>query len=259
MIDIHNHVLPGIDDGAADMAESIEMCRVAFRDGIRVIVATPHSLDGNHVTDPELIRRLVKDLNQALEEKGVAVKILPGMETRVGPDLPELLSAGRVVPLNQGRYVLLEFDRAHVPAGFDRLVNRLKELGYGIVLGHPEKNLRLQNDLEYLPKLMDTLGAWDLIIQISADSLTGAAGTYAYKAARSLLKRGLVHVIATDAHSVAVRPPVLSQALVEAGKIVGEARARQLVHDIPLAILKGIGFPKLEAPRPPKRWWQIFS
>src|SRR5512140_203823 len=103
MIDIHNHVLPGIDDGAADMAESIEMCRIAARDGIKVIVATPHSFDGNRVTDPELIRRMVKDLNQALRAKGVDVKVLAGMETRVGPDLPELLSAGRVVPLNQGR------------------------------------------------------------------------------------------------------------------------------------------------------------
>jgi protein-tyrosine phosphatase len=259
MIDIHNHVLPGIDDGAADMAESIEMCRIASQDGIKVIVATPHSFDGNRVTDPGLIRRMVKDLNQALQAKGVDVKVLPGMETRVGPDLPELLSADRVVPLNQGGYVLLEFDRAHVPAGFDRLVSRLRELGYGIVLGHPEKNLRLQSDQEYLPKLMDTLGAWDLIIQISADSLTGAAGRQAYKAARFLLKRGLVHVIATDAYSVAVRPPLLSPALVEAGKIVGEARARQMVHDIPLAVLKGIGFPKLEEPRPSKRWWRIFS
>lgn len=259
MIDIHNHVLPGIDDGAADMAESIEMCRIAARDGIKVIVATPHSFDGNRVTDPELIRRMVKALNQALQAKGVDVKVLPGMETRVSPDLPDLLSAGRVVPLNQGRYVLLEFDRAHVPAGFDRLVSRLRDMGHGIVLGHPEKNLRLQSDQEYLPKLMASLGAWDLIIQISADSLTGSAGRQAYKAARFLLKRGLVHAIATDAHSVAVRPPLLSPALAEAGKIVGEARARQMVHDIPLAVLKGIGFPKLEEPRPSKRWWRIFS
>lgn len=259
MIDLHNHLLPGIDDGAADLSESLEMCRVAAEDGIRVIVATPHSFDGDHVTSPDLITNMVGDLNEILRRQGEHLRVLPGMEIRVGPDLLELVEAGKVLPLNQGRYLLLEFQHAHVPAGFGRLVTMLKECGYGAVLGHPEKNLRIQHDPEFLPKLVDSLAAWDLIFQVSADSLAGAAGKVAYKTARLLLKSGMACVIATDAHSVDARPPILSAALAEAARIVGQERALQMVKDVPLAILRGIGFPNLREPAPPRRWWQIFS
>ncbi|MBI5250975.1 MAG: tyrosine protein phosphatase [Desulfomonile tiedjei] len=259
MIDLHNHVLPGIDDGAADMAESVGMCRIAASEGIRVIVATPHSFDGDHVTAPNVIVSMVKSLNDAVQREGLDLRILPGMEIRVVPELLELLLAGRLLALNHGRYLLLEFQHAHVPAGFERLVGLLKEAGYGIVLGHPEKNLRIQRDREYLPKLMSSIEPWDLIIQISADSLTGSAGPDACKTARFLMKKGLVHVIATDAHSVTTRPPVLSEALADASRIVGQSRVQQMLCDVPLAILNGIGFPQLEEVVKPRRWWQIFS
>jgi protein-tyrosine phosphatase len=259
MIDLHNHVLPGLDDGAADLAESLSMCRIAEKDGIKVIVATPHSFDGDHVTAPEAVLSLVRQLNGILKKERLDIRILPGMEIRVVPELPELLSASKLVALNEGKYLLLEFQHAHVPAGFDRLVNLLKGAGYAIVLGHPEKNLRIQQDQDYLPNLMESLGAWDLIIQISADSLTGAAGKIAYDTARFLMKKGLVQVIATDAHSPEARPPLLSEALAQAARTVGEARARRMVHDVPRAILNGIGFPQLEQSAPQRPWWKIFS
>ncbi len=259
MIDLHTHVLPGIDDGASDIAESLRICRAASRDGTEIIVATPHYLDFHGAPDANQIRLLVAELNQTLENEDVPVKVLPGMEIRVLPELPELVTAGRVITLNEGRYLLVEFPRAQVPAGFDLLVRRLTHLGYGIVLAHPEKNLRIQSDPEYLNRLVSLPDSWDLIIQISADSLTGDAGRDAYNTARFLMQKGLAKVIATDAHSVVSRPPMLAAALAKAREMVGDARARQMVQDIPAAILQGDGFPRLEEPNPPKRWWNVFS
>ncbi len=119
-------------------------------------------------------------------------------------------------------------------------LSRLKDLGYGVVLAHPEKNLQIQSDPEYLAKLVAPLDSWDLITQISADSLTGDAGRAAYNTARFLMEKGLAQVIATDTHSVFSRAPLLSAALAKAEKIVGDKRARQMVQDIPAAILRGV-------------------
>jgi len=259
MIDLHNHLLAGLDDGASDPVETLEMCRIAAKDGIRVIVATPHSCTGDFMTEPETVLNMVGNLNSRLKTEGLDLKVLPGMEIRVVPELPELLTFGKLMPLNLGKYLLLEFQHAHVPAGFHRLIDLLKQKGYSIVLGHPEKNLRIQEDDRYLPKLMESLGPWDLILQISADSLTGDAGKPAYKTACNLMKKGLVNVIATDAHSPKLRPPLISKALAEATRLVGEARALQMVRDIPKAILKGLGFPQPVDVASPLPWWKIFS
>jgi protein-tyrosine phosphatase len=259
MIDLHNHILAGIDDGPSKADESLRMCRMAVDDGIRCVVATPHSFNGDHVTDPDNILTRVANLNLKLELEKLPLKILPGMEIRMVPEFVELLLEGRLLSLNQGKYFLLEFHPAHVPAGFDRLLNFMRTRGHGVVLAHPEKNLQIQNNVEQVINWLNRDEPWDLLVQISADSLTGEAGKQAYNVARLLLNRSCVHVIASDAHAAERRPPILSKAHEIASDLIGSARAFQMVHDVPAAILYGTPFPILEPTVNRRKWWHIWS
>jgi protein-tyrosine phosphatase len=259
MIDIHNHLLHAIDDGPEEREETLEMCRIAYEDGIRTIVATPHSFDGRVVQRPEAIKSLVAELNQDLAAHEISIKVLPGMEVRVTAELLENLSGNDVLPLNGGKHVLLEFHPLHVPAGFENLVERFVESGLSLILAHPEKNLLIQRNPSYLYKLLLRFKPWNVVTQVTADSLIGKAGFWASHTAKVLLKSGLAHVIATDAHSARHRPPKLARAVEKAARVIGEDKARNMVQDIPEAILDGKTFPDNWEPTEPRRWWRIFS
>ena len=257
MIDTHNHILHRLDDGPSERKESLDMARIAWEDGIRTIVATPH-FNGNFVTTPGQIRSAVEGLNNDLAAAGNGLRIVPGMEARVSADLVNDLKNGRLLPINDGTYVLLEFQAQHIPTGFENLVRRFREEGLSVVLAHPEKNLLIQRNPLYVFNLLQRFEPWHVIMQITADSLTGDSGFWAAQTARLLLKCGLAHLIATDAHSSNRRAPLLSRAKEKASSLVGEERANQMVHDIPLAILDGKDFPDPFERKQPKPWWRIF-
>lgn len=256
MIDLHNHLLSGFDDGSREWAETLAMCRIAVQDGIRIIVATPHSMNGDYTADPQQVTAAVDKLNRDLATRKLPLSVVPGMEVRIVPELVELAIQGKILTLGRGRFLLVEFHPAHIPSGFHNLVEHARDKGYGIVLCHPEKNLGIQYDSDYLPQLMKRFTDWELLIQISADSLTGDAGPVSLRTARNLLKSGLAHIIASDAHSSEFRSPRLSPAVEIASTLVGPEKARQLVWDIPKAVLQGLGFPQYEEPPPPARWWR---
>ncbi|MEW6350906.1 MAG: CpsB/CapC family capsule biosynthesis tyrosine phosphatase [Thermodesulfobacteriota bacterium] len=256
MIDIHNHLLSGMDDGPNDPDETMAMCRLAAEDGIRVIAATPHLADGQFINNPDEIISAVTSLNRLVIEAGLNLRIVPGMEVRVAPDLVEKLRSGRILPLNQGRYVLLDLHPAHLAPGLARLLKKVGSAGYGIVLGHLEKNIPIQENPEHVYELLKELPPWRLVLQISADSLLGEAGSAALKTAKILLRHNLAHVIATDAHSSRVRLPRLSLALRVAERVVGKDRARMMAREIPLAILRDRNFPGPSEPIRPKSWWR---
>lgn len=257
MIDTHNHILHRLDDGPSERKESLDMARIAWEDGIRTIVATPH-FNGNFANTPEHIRSAVSDLNNDLVLAGSGLRIVPGMEARVSASLVNDLRSGRILPINDGRYVLLEFQAQHVPTGFENLVHHFLEAGFSVVLAHPEKNLLIQRNPMYVFNVLERFEPWQLLMQITADSLTGDSGFWAAQTARLLLKCGLAHLIATDAHSSNRRAPFLSRAKEKASSLVGEERASQMVHDIPLAILEGKDFPPPFERKQPKPWWRIF-
>lgn len=257
MIDIHSHILAGIDDGAEDELEMLEMCRIAREDGISSIVATPHSFDGKYLCEPAEIKGRVSSLNEALSENGIDLRILPGMEVRIVAELPQHLSEGRILAVNEGNYVLLEFHPSHIPAGFENLLKDLIARGFGAILAHPEKNAVIQRRPEYLYKLIEEFDAWKLLVQITAESVIGIAGFRAGRTAKILLQHDLAHLIATDAHSSKGRPPQLSQAVTVATRLVGEEKALKMVTQIPLAVLGEEDFPDGWDPKDPKRWWRI--
>jgi protein-tyrosine phosphatase len=257
MIDIHNHLLPQIDDGPSDEQETFEMCRLARDDGITTIVATPHSFDGKFVTKPEKVRSLAAELNSRLKSGHIDLNVVPGMEVRVGVDLLMRLERHEILPLNDGKHVLLEFHPADIPLGFENLLHRILELGYSAILAHPEKNLAIQAAPEFVYKLLTQFKPWELLIQITADSLNGTAGFRARSCSKILLKNNLVHLIASDAHSTQGRPPSLSKAVSSAARIVGEDSALKMVYDIPRAVVMGSPFPDDWSPSDPRRWWRI--
>jgi protein-tyrosine phosphatase len=257
MIDTHNHLLPGIDDGARDVEETLKMCRMAVEDGIRVIVATPHSFDGKFVNDVDKIKLMVRDLNTELDSIGLDLTIMPGMEVRITEDLPGLVADGKVLSLNEGKYILLEFHPSQIPSGFENLARDLASSGFNLVLGHPEKNSVIQSAPEYLFRLCKQFKPGEMLGQVSADSLTGKNGFWAKRTAITLVKNNLAHIIATDAHSSRRRVPRLSDAVSVTSNLVGREHALRMVRDIPEAVLGGGVCPEAWEPANPRRWWRI--
>lgn len=259
MIDIHCHILWGIDDGPREKAETIDMCRMASEDGIEMIVSTPHSFDGQFQNYPERILSQTRELNEELFEAGINLTVLPGMETRISPDLIDGVQDGKVLPINQGKYILLEFHPFEIPAGFQNFASVLVEQGSRLIIAHPEKNIAIQKHPESLFKIITRFRPWEILSQVTADSVLGQSGAAAYNTSKLLIKNNLAHLIATDAHSARSRPPLLKEAVEIAVLMTGEREANQMVNEIPSAILFGNDFPEWREPRNPRRRWWLFD
>jgi len=257
MIDLHSHILPGLDDGSRDFAESMAMCRIAVEDGIHTIAATPHSYDGNFECYESDIRALTDKLNSKVQERGMPLTIVPGMEVRISPNFEEMLSNGVILAINNGKYILSELDPYNVPAGLDNLARRLWDSGCGMILAHPERNMTIQRNPKILANLVSQFDSWEFLVQLSADSITGEAGQEAKRTSATLLKRGLVHIIATDSHSPFFRPPCLSFGVKAAAAIIGMDKVIPMVTDIPRAVLEGSHFPAQQQQPDTKKWWKL--
>ena len=241
------------------MSQAVDMCRMAREDGVSVICATPHYNDYYPLVDVARCKRLTREINQVLARENVAVKIVPGLEIRVSVELEELLGSGRLMGLGDSTTLLLELHPAISPTGFDKLARIIIDKGFCVLIAHPEKNLAIQDVPESLYFLMRDFEPWKVMSQITASSITGENGNREKRTARVLLEHNLAHVIASDAHDEKLRPPILSTGVDSAEKIVGVERARQMVSDIPRALLdRTCVFPKWSNPTNPRKWWRIF-
>ena len=230
MIDIHCHILPGIDDGPSQLSESVRMAEIAVADGIHTIVATPHLNDAFH-PDMLLIREKVDRLNNALQEKNIPITILPGAD--VASHMP--LTLLPEFTLTKTAYILIEFPYSHLPRTAKDTIFKVLVSGLKPIITHPERNPSIIADPNLLFQLLDS----NVHVQITADSLTGAFGRDAEDCAVYLLKKGAVDIIASDAHSADYRKPILSKGLRIAEKIVGREKAHMLVCDNPAAVIAG--------------------
>lgn len=229
MIDIHCHILPGIDDGPTDITESIEMARIAAADGITIIVATPHLKDRVNLAE-KIISGVIK-LNARLTELKIPVKILPGADVNVMVSLPSL----KDYTINGTSYILYEFPYTHMPGNSRQIIFNAMSSGLHPVITHPERNPSVIRE----PGIVIDLRAAGPLVQITADSLTGRFGPEAKECACYLLRKSAVDIIATDAHSPYDRKPVLSEGLQVAEKIVGKEAALRMVKSNPLAVIEG--------------------
>ncbi len=236
MIDIHCHILPGLDDGARDLDESVEFCRIALEDGIRTIVATPHMFDGLYSVARNDIFKAIDRLRRRLEKEGIDLEIVPGAETHVAFDLPNRIERKEIVTLaDGGRYILLELPPEIVPMGLNDLLFRLRLSGFTAILAHPERNYAIQSNPEILDKIVEA----GHLSQLTADSITGGFGEQAEQCSQKLLRAGLCHMVASDAHSIPNRPPVLSEARKEVRRLVGKEGEKAVFEENPARAVKG--------------------
>ena len=241
MIDIHSHILPGIDDGAGDLEEALEMARLAVADGIRVMVATPHlfkhqSMDLDAINEKSVILERLDRFRDRLAAEGIALEILPGCDVPLSADTLRLLAEDRVLTVNDGkRYLLLELPHFSIPPTLEDICFRLQSLGLTPIITHPERQPLIQERPERLGRLVE-LGC---LAQLTAGSLTGGFGRRIARVSRQLVKKGYIHLLASDAHNTRGRPPILSQAVSALSKLVGPEQARAMVTLTPEKIIKG--------------------
>lgn len=234
MIDLHSHLLPGIDDGAPDLDTALSMARIAADDGIAVMACTPHIYPGMFENNGPDIKRRVAELQTRLDEAGIPLKLTWGADAHVAPDLLQNLKTGTAPSLNDTRYFLLEPPHHVAPPRFAEFAFGFLAAGYVPVVTHPERLSWIGEHYETFCDLSDK-GVW---MQVTAGSLTGRFGQAARYWGERMLDEGRVHILATDAHSPDRRPPRLAEGREAAEKWVGAAEARHLVETRPLGILK---------------------
>lgn len=208
MIDIHSHILPGLDDGAQDLYDTLEMVSLAARSGITAMVATPHcNIPGGfkNYFNEEYIEA-VQSVREAVHREGLPVNILPGAEAFGTDDLPKHIRAGKIMTLNQSRYLLVEFSFDEDPDFVQNVLERVSELKVIPVIAHAER-------YEFVQKSPELVYHWRKTgypIQINKGSFQGKFGRRAAQAAYQLLNHHLVSVVASDAHSPHVRTPYMA-------------------------------------------------
>lgn len=242
MVDIHCHLLPGVDDGAKSWEVSEEMCRIAVEDGIQHIVCTPHANDDYAYDRGQHEARL-----QELRERvGGRIQLSLGCDFHFSFDnIQEALAAPEKFVISGTDYLLVEFsDFSISPALHDALL-RFISLGITPVITHPERNMVIQRRPEFVLKLAEQ----GCVIQVTANALTGHWGGTVKKSALWLLERDAVHVVASDAHDTTHRPPILSRARAAITELYDAQRATALVQDNPRAIISGRPVPYFPQPR----------
>lgn len=233
MIDLHCHILPGLDDGARDLADAIEMIRRAAANGISTICATPHIRPDHHVRIDELPDR-VAELSRAIAESGSPLRILPGGE--VATSVVESLAEAelRAVSLGGGgRWILLEPPTGRLDDRLDRAVANLHERGFGALIAHPERHLTSD-----LVARLRSLTAQGVLVQATAAFFTDEA---THEGMIHLAKEGVIHVLGSDAHSaLAGRPMDFAGALSVLSSVAGvREHMAWIVRTAPEAIVAG--------------------
>jgi len=233
--DLHSHILPAMDDGAKDAATSQAMLEMAFREGTCGMVATPHIIE---IKDFGLWAKIVsacKSLSEIGRRRGWNIGVFPGAELAVSADLLSVLKAPGPFCINGTDYLLLELPAHHIPHYTDELFFELQVRGFEIVLAHPERHPELISKPEVLWKWLGK----GILVQLNGTSLTGVMGPEVMQFAETLVERGAVYCIGSDAHGVGRRNPGLQQAAEKLESIAGPQRARQILVDHPARMLAG--------------------
>jgi len=236
MIDLHCHILPGLDDGPRTLNEALAMCRAAAADGIKTIVAAPHFKPGTYTFNGPGLLELVEVFNRAVQMEELDLIILPGAEVTVSPEMASQLKDGAYLTINnQGRYFLAEFSPWSIPPDWETFLLSFLSSDLVPIIAHPERNAWFIRH----PDALASAVSQGILVQVTAMSITGGFGTEVRDFSHQLLKQNLVQVIASDGHSAEFRPPVLREAVLLAADIIGLERAEALVTAIPQAIIEG--------------------
>jgi len=197
MIDIHCHILPGLDDGPTEIEESLLMAREAVNEGIKIIIATPHHRNNRYENSKSHILRNITEFSNKLREENIPLEILPGQENRIYGEIIEDYHKGEILTLSNSNYLFIEFPTSSVPRYTEKLFYDLLTEGLTPIIVHPERNKELQGNSNLLYDLVRN-GA---LTQITAASLIGNFGKSIQKFSRQLIEYNLTHFIASDAHN----------------------------------------------------------
>ena len=253
MIDLHTHLLWDWDDGPDDRDQALEMCRVAEKDGVKAIALTPHVFRlSRYGDDLDVLRSRMVEFAAGMGE--VPIDFHWGAEVYVHAEVVASIEKYSFT-LDNTSYVFIEFPSDAVPPGTAKLVYSLMAKGFVPIISHPERN----RGFVERPELLYELVSMGCAAQVTAMSVTGEFGRETRNAAGLFLEHNLVHIIASDAHSSILRPPVLSGAVEAARKIVGEAKALAMVTEVPQAMLENRALPDWGEPENPlkrKTWSQ---
>lgn len=235
MIDLHCHILPGVDDGAEDLDAALAICRLAAEDGCTAMVATPHLR--HELWDNGDRRYLERLWHQIRDLASDVIDVHLGGEIAVNSESCRELSrlpGGDLLSLAGSRYLLLEFHHVGMGPDPEELIHELVVDGWCPVIAHPERIRWLASDPGYLQALLD-LGA---LTQVTAVSLLNMAGRFAFDVASRMLDAGMVHFVASDAHDTRFRPPGMSRAFRRVAETLGEPVARELFITNPRAVVE---------------------
>jgi protein-tyrosine phosphatase len=254
VIDLHSHILPGIDDGPPSLEGSLELARVAVATGTGTIAATPH-VNHSHAVDLERIRDAVADLNAELRAAEIELEVVPGGEIAITRMIE--LDAGVLerLRLGEGPYLLVESPLTYATNHFDSLLLDLRLRGHEVLLAHPERSTHMQREPHRLARLVEA----GILTSITAGSMSGQFGSTVRQFTLQLLSEGLVHNVSSDAHDAHRRPPGLLQGFADADRdLPGIAeQASWFTQEVPAAILAGDPIPS--APTPPRRKRRLFG
>ena len=236
MFDVHCHILPGLDDGAENWAESIEMARIAAADGISGVVCTPHQSPDF----PENLRykviASVETLRTKLREAAIGLQLYPGCELAIDPNLPAKIESGESLTINDNRKIaLVEMPADTIPPDLAGFFRTLQTKGINIILAHPERNPLL---IKHPAELLKWVQA-GIMVQITAGSLNGYYGDEILDFSLELLQHRMVHFVASDSHSRDMRRPVLSMARTITEEIIGPGETRKIFCEYPVSVLRG--------------------
>jgi protein-tyrosine phosphatase len=261
MIDLHCHILHALDDGPKRVEDSIQIAHTLVKAGYRLVVATPHMVPGTlWMPSVEDITTQIMRLNQATQRSGLNLKIIPGMEIALDPQIPNLLNAGCLQPLGSSTSLLIEPPFQQLPPRWQNILFSVMATGHKIILAHPERCANLAARPDLIEELINT----GVYLQVNWGSFLGHYGRSAERTANILARNGWIHFLATDSHHP--QHPNAGQIRMAANRvaaIIGKSNLRQLIVENPMKALRNrkirpMIITGMMMKTKKKRWWQLW-
>lgn len=233
-VDIHSHIIPGIDDGAKDIKTAVDMIRLACSSGTSHIIATPHFIPGSVLNTSDIVDITCCDLQQLISKEAISINLYPGCELFISPDLLKLYNSGRITTLNNSSYMLIELPMTSMPLYTEEVLYNLQTHGLIPIIAHPERNATIISN----PGILKNFVKRGILAQVNSGSITGVYDREIQNAAMKFIKMGLIHFVASDAHTCGVRSPVMVKAAEIVKKKFGIAMAESLFYKNGMTVLE---------------------
>jgi len=229
MIDIHSHILPGIDDGAITIDDSLELCQFAVNNGITHLLTTPHIHPGRYDNDRTIIERRFQDLKKELQANAIPLIVSYAAEVRISVEMMEMIAQNNIPFIGHYKgndYILLEMPHSHILPGSEKLIDWLSRRQIKVIIAHPERNKEIQRDISKLTPFIKQ----GCLLQLTAASVAGNFGQICQDVSKQLILNRWVSFVATDAHNIKNRPPDLMQGKDVLSDWIGKEKANKMVY-----------------------------